>query len=158
MDWLLEKEKEDGREEVHDTGFQRGARMTPIQILAAIDSGALLGPSMFDSVDCDAALEALDASPAYEAKWVGLKEAVDRAWELAAPSPAIRELAERIRKHVFLTVSRASREHDIAAWVSDDFDLIVRGRVTGLTDPFLEALWAAYQNHRLPSPDILAGE
>jgi hypothetical protein len=129
--------------------------MNPIEMLAAIDNGALLGASVFEGVDCDAVVSALDASPAYEAEWLRLKEAVDRAWEQAAPTSVIRQLAERIQKHVFLKVSEVSGHPEIAAYVSDDFDLIVRGRVAGLKDGFLERLWATYQAGQLPSPAIL---
>jgi hypothetical protein len=129
--------------------------MNPIEMLAAIDNGTLLGARVFDGVDCDAVVNAQDASPAYEAEWLRLKEAVDRAWEQAAPSAVIRQLAERIQKHVFLKVSEVSGHPEIAAYVSDDFDLIVRGRVAGLKDAFLERLWSAYQAGQLPSPSIL---
>lgn len=136
----------------------RAATMSPIEILAAIDNGTLLGPATFENVDCDAAVDALDNSPEYEAEWLKLKDTVDRAWEMAAPSTVICDLAERIRKHVFLVVSATSNQHEIASYVSDDFDLIVRGRVAGVQSAFLERLWAAYQAHGLPSPGILLGE
>src|SRR5689334_22789763 len=110
--------------------------MSPIEILAAIDSGALLGPATFEGVDCDAVVNAIDASPEYEAEWLRLKEAVDEAWGRLAPNPVIRQLAGRIQKHVFLTVSAASGHDEIAAYIADDFDLIVRGRVAGLADAF----------------------
>jgi hypothetical protein len=132
--------------------------MSPIEMLAAIDSGTICGPATFEGVDCDAVLDALDGSPAYEAERLKLKDSVDHAWELAAPSPVIRDLAERIRKHVFLAVSEASGQHEIASYVSDDFDLIVRARVAGVKSAFLERLWAAYQAQGLPSPGIVASE
>jgi hypothetical protein len=132
--------------------------MSPIEILAAIDNGTLLGPATFEKVDCDAVVDALDNSPAYEAEWLKLKEAVDHAWETAAPSKVICDLSERIRKHVFLVVSTTSHQHEIASYVSDDFDLIVRGRVAGVKSAFLERLWAVYQAHGLPSPRILVDE
>jgi hypothetical protein len=132
--------------------------MPPIEMLAAIDGGTLCGPETFNGVDCDAVLDALDGSTAYEVEWLKLKDAVDEAWERAAPSPVIRNLAERIRKHVFHAVSEASSQHDIASYVSDDFDLIVRARVTGVKSAFLERLWGAYQSQRLPSPDLVVGE
>ena len=130
--------------------------MSPIEILAAIQRGSLLGPATFDGVDCDAVLAAIDASPEYEAEWMRLQDLVDGAWERAAPSETVRDLAKRIHKHVFFAVKQASHEHDIAAWVADDLDLIVRGRIAGVTDSFLERLWATYENDSLPSPALLA--
>jgi hypothetical protein len=129
--------------------------MTPIEILAAVERGALLGPRTFEGVDCDAVVDALD-DPEYEAEWVRLKEAVDRAWEAAAPNPVIRQLSDKIQKYVFLVASQSSRSHLIATYIAHDFDLIVRARVAGLVDPFLERLWATYQANSLPSPRLLA--
>jgi hypothetical protein len=125
--------------------------MTPIEILAALEKGELLAPSMFEGVDCEANVEALD-DPEYEAEWVRLKDAVDQAWEAATPPPVVRQLADKIQKYVFAVATRSSRNHLIAAYIAHDFDLIVRARVAGLSDPFLERLWATYQAHELPSP------
>jgi hypothetical protein len=134
------------------------ATMSPVEILAAIDSGSICGPATFEGVDCDAVIDALDASPAYEAEWLKAQEAVDQAWERAAPGPVIRDLVERIRKHVFFAVSKASNQHDIASYVSDDFDLIVRARIVGVSSGFLERLWSVYQANGLPSPRVAAAE
>jgi hypothetical protein len=127
--------------------------MTPIEILAAIESGALLPPRMFEGVDGEAVVDALD-DPEYEAEWVRLKDAVDHAWEEASPGPVVRRLADRIQKYVFLAATKASRNHLLATYIAHDFDLIVRARVAGLADPFLERLWATYQAHDLPSPSL----
>ncbi len=45
-------------------------------------------------------------------------------------------LSEDIRRESFLTVSRATTQHEIASYVSDDFDIIIRGSILAWTMTF----------------------
>jgi hypothetical protein len=36
--------------------------------------------------------------------------------------------------------------------VSDDLDLIMRSRLVGLQDPFLDRLWREYEQGEFPAP------
>jgi hypothetical protein len=63
-------------------------------------------------------------------------------------------LAEDIRRESFLAVSRATTQHEIASYVSDDFDLIVKAAILGLDDPFLSTMWDAYARNEIPAPAV----
>ena len=68
-------------------------------------------------------------------------EKVKERWATTTIPEKLRTLAEDIRRESFTTVSRSTRQHEIASHVSDDFDLIVRGWLVGATDPLLTKLW-----------------
>ena len=59
---------------------------------------------------------------------------------------------EAIREEAFLIVSNATGQHEIASYVSDDFDLLCRCHVLGIKHPIIEHLWLAYQSGTFPLP------
>jgi hypothetical protein len=120
-------------------------------ILQRIAEGSLLPPASFAELDCDAALDARDQED-FDSRWVQLSDEIDRRWTTATVPEDLYALAEDIRRESFLAVSRATTQHEIASYVSDDFELIVRGRLLGLTDPLLDELWGAYDEGTFPRP------
>lgn len=123
-------------------------------ILPRIAAGALLPPAYFADLDCDAALDARDSDEAFEAGWVRLSEEVEARWAASVIPEEACSLAQDIRHESFLAVSRATGQHEIASYVSDDFDLIVRGRLAGVTDPLLAQLWRVYECGEFPTPPL----
>jgi hypothetical protein len=123
-------------------------------ILQRIADGSLLPVAYFAELDRDSALDARDRDSEFDASWVRLFEEVEHRWVSATVAEDLRALAEDIRRESFLAVSRATEQHEIASYVSDDFDLIVRGRLAGLSDPLLDQLWHAYDQGRFPSPPL----
>jgi hypothetical protein len=121
-------------------------------ILTGIAAGSLLPSAYFAALDCDAALDARDQDADFDGAWSRLSKEVDRRWDESIVPEDHRRLAEDIRRESFLTVSRATTQHDIASYVSDDFDLIVRSRLVNLNDPFLERLWTMYEHGQFPHP------
>ncbi len=69
-----------------------------------------------------------------------------------AADAGTRAAVENIRRKSFLTVSLATGQHEIARYVSDDFDPAVRGRLAGAGGEFLGRLWAEYERGRFPAP------
>jgi hypothetical protein len=63
-------------------------------------------------------------------------------------------LVEDIRRESFLAVSRATGQHEIASYVSDDFDLIVRASLIGMTEPLLDRMWEVYERGEFPVPPL----
>jgi hypothetical protein len=122
-------------------------------ILSRIAEGTLLPASYFGQLDCDAALDARDGDE-FDAAWVRQYEEVERRWAEAAVSAEARTLAEDVRRESFLAVSRATRQHEIASYVSDDFDLIVRGRLVGIEGDLLGRLWEVYDRGEFPRPPL----
>ena len=124
-------------------------------LVSRVASGSLLAEPFFAAMDCDAALDARDSDPAFEQAWAELLADVDRHWATADVAAADRALAEHLRHQAFLAASRATGQHEIASQVSDDFDLIVRGRLAGLGGhPFLMSLWRAYDAGDFPTPPL----
>ena len=75
---------------------------------------------------------------------------IERHWSDIEVDQEASNLLYEVRKESFLAVSRATAQHEIASYVSDDFDLIVRGSILGVRDPFLAGLWEAYCRHEIP--------
>ncbi|MBA4016856.1 MAG: hypothetical protein C0483_06695 [Pirellula sp.] len=123
-------------------------------ILRRIAGDSLLPAAYFSDHDPDAALDSRDRNEEFDGSWVHLSEEVERRWANAKVAVDLRALAEDIRRESFLAVSRVTGQHEIAGYVSDDFDLIVRGRIVGLDDPFLDQLWRAYDDGKFPSPPL----
>jgi hypothetical protein len=120
-------------------------------VLLRIADGTLLPASYYCQLDCDAALDVRNGDE-FDAAWVLQYEEVERRWTEAAYSAEARTLAEDIRRESFLAVSRATRQHEIASYVSDDFDLIVRGRLVGVEGGLVGLLWDAYDRGEFPRP------
>ena len=123
-------------------------------IRSRIQGGSLLPSAYFASLNCDVALESRDTDEEFDTSWARLHAEIERLWASATIEEPLRKLAEDIRKESFLAVSGATQQHEIASYVSDDFDLIVRGRLLGLKDPFLKQLWRAYDDGTFPTPPL----
>lgn len=99
-------------------------------------------------------LEARD-EPAFEAQWNRVLLAI-QAHEASAPplEEAEETLLEEIRRIAFLKMMRSPdlyfRDSEMAACVSDDFQLLARAVRVGYSDPFLVALRGEYEAGRFP--------
>ncbi|MBL8865841.1 MAG: hypothetical protein JNK93_09805, partial [Planctomycetia bacterium] len=122
-----------------------------------IADGTLLRATYFRRLDCDAALDVRDSNAEFVAEWVREFERVGQRWAAAAVAAEARGVAEDIRRESFLAVSRATRQHEIASYVSDDFDLIVRGRLIGAAGGLLGQLWTVYDRGEFPQPPLGTG-
>jgi hypothetical protein len=123
--------------------------LTSIQFRIA--DGTLLPASYYATMDRNAALDARDGDE-FAAEWTRLFKEVERRWSEAPISAEARATAEVIRRESFLAVSRATGQHEIASYVSDDLDLIVRSRLLGMAEPLVTTLWDCYDRCRFPRP------
>ena len=121
-------------------------------VLGQIADGTLLPAAYYAGLDCDAALDARDRDGEFDRGWMRACDRVEARWDTVAVGPGPRALAEDIRREAFVAVSRATGGHEIASYVSDDLDLIVRGRLVGLADQFLDRLWRDYERGEFPAP------
>lgn len=124
----------------------------PSQILQRILDGSLLPPNVIATLDHDAILDARDGDAEFVAKWTRHFNEIEARWPTANVSKEGESLLTDIRRESFLTVSRATGQHEVASYVSDDFDIIVRGSLLGLDDNFLNSLWDAYSQNEIPTP------
>jgi hypothetical protein len=121
-------------------------------IIADIASGKLLPAVYFQHLDCDRSLDARDSDKAFAVEWTRIFKEAKRRWGEADIADGLRKRAEIIRRESFMVVSRATEQHEIASYVSDDLDLIVRGKVLGMEDKLLGQLWARYEGGEFPCP------
>ena len=125
---------------------------TPAEILARIKEGGLLPPATIAVLDHDAILDERDTDAAFEAEWTRCYNEIENKWATADVNQETTTLKDDIRRESFLSVSRATTQHEIASYVSDDFDIIVRGSILGLNDKFLNSLWDVYARNEIPTP------
>lgn len=125
-------------------------------VQSRIADDSLLPIVYYHDLDCDAALAARDRDAAFVAEWIRLFEVVGRRWDAVEVAADLRLAAEDIRKESFLVVSRATRQHEVASYVSDDLDLIVRDRLVGTECRLLGRLWAVYERGQFPCPPLAA--
>ncbi len=125
---------------------------TPTELLRRIMDGSLLPPDVIRELDHDSILDARDGDAKFEAEWIRCHKEIEAKWPTANVAQETAALSEDIRRESFLTVSRATTQHEIASYVSDDFDLIIRGSILGLDDDFLNRLWDAYDRSEIPTP------
>lgn len=94
--------------------------------------------------DADAWLDSRDA-PVFEEHWL---RALGSVPDVTEPWVAeVRELA-------YLAVCRSTENPEIAAYVSDDLDLIGRFAVAGVADQWVQGLLAVYLAGDLPSGSV----
>ena len=122
---------------------------TPQTVAERIASGALLPDSMFESLDADTLLEERDDS--FDDDWVRSAESLQLAWDRHPDAshaiPAISAVREAAFKRTF---DASGGHHDLAATVSDDFELICRRALLGVALPFITALEQAYDEQQIP--------
>jgi hypothetical protein len=111
----------------------------------------LLPPAYFASLDCNAVLDARDEDPSFEGEWLRLLTEIDRCWPAADLLEELRSLLEDIRRESFFSVSRSTGQHEIASYVSDDFDVLTRGRLLGIVAPLLAEMWTVYERGEFPT-------
>lgn len=108
-----------------------------------IDLARSLGGSVAPS-DADTWLDHRDA-PVFEDHWLSAHGSV----------PEVHEgWASEVRQMAYLAVYRSTENPDIAAYVSDDLDLISRFAVAGVEDQWVQGLLAVYIGGDLPSGSV----
>ncbi len=125
---------------------------TPAEILERIKDGTLLPPDVIGSLDHDDILDRRDGDPEFETQWTRVYKEIEARWPTANVDDGVASLADDVRRESFLAVSRATSQHEIASYVSDDFDLITRGSILGVNDAFLKNLWETYHRNEIPTP------
>ena len=123
----------------------------PDSVIASLEAGTLLPDEVFKSIDLHAALDRRD-SPAFEERWLSAFKEIESAWGRRAELHAYDSSLYRVREFAFTrTFAATNGHHDVAASVSDDFDLICRKNLAEIDQPFIDELEAAYRAHRFPT-------
>ena len=95
-----------------------------------------------------------DADPGFERAWLQVYENLKTKWESARPPTSMITAVEEVRRESFLAVSVAcTRQHELASYVSDDFELIAWASTLGDEPPFVMQLRASYAAGQIPRPE-----
>ena len=115
-------------------------------LLQKIDTGVLFTSSRFKNVNLDQILDTRDNS-AFENAWLATYESVNQQFAgFLETCPEALQTIEKISKNVFLAVSEITQQHEIAAYVSDDMELIAKALLVDPTHEFINALLDAYES------------
>jgi hypothetical protein len=121
----------------------------PQTVTERIANGSLLSDSMFESLDADTLLDARDDS--FDQDWVCAEESLQFAWDRHPDAGREAPWVDAVRGAAFKrTFDASGGHHDLAATVSDDFDLICRRALLGVELPFITALEQAYDAQQFP--------
>ncbi|MFO1485991.1 MAG: hypothetical protein U1F71_21700 [Verrucomicrobiaceae bacterium] len=122
---------------------------TPQTVKDRIATGSLLPDSMFESLDADSLLDRRDDSS--DDDWVRAAESLQHEWDRYPDASRATPAIDAVREAAFIrTFDAAGGHHDLAATVSDDFELICRRALIGVEIPFITALEQAYDAHQFP--------
>ena len=105
----------------------------------------VLRPSTLETLDCDQILDERDADAAFEQAWSAARR------QLLGASGASGKTTEAIRRAAFMAVSTATHQHELASYVSDDFELIALASMLKVELPFVSQLWQCYERGVIPT-------
>ncbi|HKO41945.1 MAG TPA: hypothetical protein VJU84_01540 [Pyrinomonadaceae bacterium] len=114
----------------------------------------VLPKQLLSAYDWDDLLNARDGDEVFEAHWLRAHAEIDSRVSNVKVEDELHQVAEDIRRESFLAVSRATGQHELASYVSDDFGLITGAVIADYEDPWLNGLWMAYKNRGVPIPPI----
>ncbi len=117
------------------------------ELLQALSANQLLNSELFAEQDLDAVLDLRDSEP-FDSAWIASFNAIASQWQAADMQPTA---VDALRQQAFLHASRHTQQHEIASYISDDFELIGKMLLLQLDEPFIAHLLHEYQQQRLPA-------
>ena len=113
-------------------------------LLKHLEKGQLLATPLLHSDAIDAAIEDRHGAP-FDSEWLRVGHLLSKV-DMRENAPTV----SQIRELSFKAVYRTSNHPDMAAYVSDDFELISRALISGLNDPWLNGVFSDYASSRFP--------
>lgn len=107
---------------------------------------SLFSDSLLDR-DLDAYIDWRDSDSAFETEWLRVFNEVKAR---DSHNIAVGDEVNDIVREIFLRASRLTRQHEIASYIGDDFELVSNALITGYSDPWLNGLYLSYKESRLP--------
>jgi wyosine [tRNA(Phe)-imidazoG37] synthetase (radical SAM superfamily) len=88
----------------------------------------------------------------FDNNWVGAYEALKQQLETLNENEKkeLDEFLEEIRKEAFIKTMKASKSSDLAAYVSDDFEMIGKALIIEFTNSFIDSLLNIYDSGIVP--------
>jgi hypothetical protein len=121
----------------------------PETVLARLERGSLLGDATFAEVELDAVLDRRDEGE-FDSIWSRVAAQVFGRWQQLPTEQSLKAAIDKVREVAFKQVFRATHGHEVAGYVSDDFELICKAAVVGISDPFIEHLAGSYDRQTIP--------
>ena len=118
-------------------------------MIAEIESEKLLSKAAFQSVDLDGVLDSRDKDP-FDSNWVESHQRVEAAWSANSTDEQTAKV-NKVRQAAFVAASSMTNHHEIASYISDDFELIAKSVVLGDLDSFTSRLFERYRRGEVPS-------
>lgn len=118
------------------------------EILNRLLEGGVL-ERIVDGLSVDDPSSILDAreEATFESKWLTVYELLKSREVSSDDTKAINSIREVIFKSVF----RKTADDDLAAYASDDFELVGRALASRIEEPFVTTLWREYVSGRFPT-------
>ena len=124
--------------------------MEDIKILINdIERGKLLSEGVFKEIDLDSILEIRDSDP-FDSEWISCYDEIKEIIEKTPLSNEQHALVDELRKAAFIAASKATGQHEIASYISDDFELISSAIFSGFSNEILSRLLKSYKSGVLP--------
>jgi hypothetical protein len=117
-----------------------------------IRGGALLDAGGLAAIEADKLLTARDTSSEFDDAWTACSNEISAEWSARLPDPRAEADILELRELAFKAVFAATRNPDLAGYVSDDFELIAKSLGLGRRIPFAERLLADYRAGLIPGP------
>ncbi len=118
-------------------------------VLIKIESASLLKQSTFDSTDLDDVLDNRDRLP-FDSNWIKCYNEINAELVTNPLSKEDMSTIEIIRENAFKAVSSVTNQHEIASYISDDFDLIAKSIALASQNAFAKSLYDSYLNGIIP--------
>jgi len=110
-----------------------------------LQNGSLLSPDMWEQLDIERYLEYRDSAD-FDTAWIQAYQQLRREGLKPAEEERVREWS----RQAFDQVIRASGSSELAAYVSDDMDLVFCAYLLGLDHEFIRELAGHYEQGELP--------
>ncbi|WP_086929576.1 hypothetical protein [Agarilytica rhodophyticola] len=122
------------------------------KIIHLINTGDLLSTKIFSAIDIDSALDKRDSGP-FDSHWMSAFNETESIYKKMALNEQVIASINKIRELAFKAVKEAA-DSEIAAYVSDDFELIAKSVVINSTNLWVSALFSTYISGNFPYGDL----
>lgn len=119
-------------------------------LLEKINTDRMDFPELFAQFDPDDLLELRDEA-VFDAEWMG----VFRQLEKLSYREADLQIINEIRKQSYLKAYQATNSGELAACVSDDFELVAKAYVSSVDNTWLNAVILCYADGRFPCGEMM---
>ena len=117
-------------------------------------ANALPAEQAFDAVDYNALLDARDADE-FSIPWADAWDLATKAFDASTTNQKIKERLDSVREHIFKRIYNLTQNSDLASYISDDFDLIIKCLATNTQNAWVNALWLTYKEGGIPSSNLV---